>query len=278
MSIGDDFFTAMQIPMLSGRGIEATDRPGAPDVAVVNEAFVKSYFGGEDPIGKSLTFSYECAKCVVQIVGVFTNTMYGSLKGRVGPIVYLPYAQGVLGPVSAMVYELRTRGNPLAYANTVREIVRSADSRIPLSEVQTQTAWIDQGINPEIIFARLCTVFAILALVISSVGLYATVSYNVARRTGEIGIRMALGARASSVVWTILREVVLLVALGLMISVPVAMGLSKYLESFLFGMKRNDPLAFAAAVMTLVTATVLAGYAPARKASRIDPTIALRHE
>ena len=89
---------------------------------------------------------------------------------------------------------------------------------------------------------------------------------------------MALGARASSVVWTILREVVLLVALGLMISVPVAMGLSKYLESFLFGMKRNDPLAFAAAVMTLVTATVLAGYAPARKASRIDPTIALRHE
>jgi macrolide transport system ATP-binding/permease protein len=278
MSIGHDFFTAMQIPMLSGRGIEESDRPGSPYVAVVNEAFAKSYFGAEDPIGKSLTFSYECAKCEVQIVGVSRNTMYGSLKGRIGPVVYLPYAQAVLGPVSAIVYELRTRGNPLASANTVREIVRGADSRIPLSEVQTQTAWIDQGINPEIIFARLCTVFGILALVISSVGLYATVSYNVARRTGEIGIRIALGARASAVLWTILGEVVLLVALGLMISVPIAIALSKYLESFLFGIKPNDPVAFAVAVMTLATATVLAGYAPARKASRIDPTIALRHE
>jgi ABC-type antimicrobial peptide transport system permease subunit len=214
----------------------------------------------------------------VQIVGVSKDTMYGSLKGRMGPVVFLSYSQGIDGPRSAMVYELRTRGNPLAYSNTVREIVRGADSRVPVSEIQTQTSWIDRTINQEITFAKLCTAFAILALVISSVGLYATVSYNVARRTAEIGIRMALGARASSVLWTVLREVLLLVTVALMISVPVAMGVSKYIESFLFGMKPHDPLAFAAAVMTLVTATVLAGYAPARKASRTDPTIALRHE
>ncbi len=127
-------------------------------------------------------------------------------------------------------------------------------------------------------FAELCTAFAILALAIACVGLYGTISYNVARRTGEIGVRMALGAQRRGVVQMILRQVFVLAALGLAIGVPVALGASKLVASFLFGLKPKDPLAFAAAVAILLGAAILAGYAPARRASRIDPMVALRHE
>jgi ABC-type antimicrobial peptide transport system permease subunit len=177
-----------------------------------------------------------------------------------------------------MMYELRTSGDPLRYVNSVREIVRQADARLPVSEVRTQVADIDQTINQEITFAELCSGFAILALVIACVGLYGTVSYNVARRTGEIGIRMALGAQRSGVVRMVLREVLGLAALGLGVGLGVALGTSKFVASFLYGMKANDPLAFTLAVVTLLGAALLAGYVPARKASRIDPMAALRNE
>jgi ABC-type antimicrobial peptide transport system permease subunit len=144
--------------------------------------------------------------------------------------------------------------------------------------VRSQSARIDQTISQEIAFARLCTAFALLALVIACVGLYGTMSYNVARRTGEIGIRMALGAQRSRVLWMVLREVLLLTAVGVAISVPTALAASKLVESFLFGMKPNDPLALTGSVVTLVGAAILAGYLPARHASRIDPMVALRHD
>ena len=160
----------------------------------------------------------------------------------------------------------------------MRDLVQRADPRLPLSDVKSQSAWIDQTINQEITFARLCTAFAMLALAIACVGLYGAMSYKVARRTGEIGIRMALGAQRSRVVWMVLREVVLLAAVGLAISVPTALAASKLVESFLFEMKPNDPLALMGSVATLVIAAILAGYLPARNASRIDPMIALRHE
>ena len=177
-----------------------------------------------------------------------------------------------------MVYELRTAGDPLNYVNTVREIVHQADARVPVLNVKTQAAQIDQAINQEIIFARLCTAFAILGLAIACVGLYGTMSYNVARRTNEIGIRMALGAQRGGVIWMVLRQVFVLAVAGLAIGLPVALATSKLVESFLFGMKPDDPLAITAAVTVLIAAAVVAGYAPARRASKIDPMVALRHE
>jgi ABC-type antimicrobial peptide transport system permease subunit len=177
-----------------------------------------------------------------------------------------------------MTYALRTAGDPLQYVKTVREIVHQADSRVPLTNVKTQAAEIDRTMNQEIVFAKLCAGFAMLALAIACVGLYGTMSYKVARRTGEIGIRVALGAQRGAVVWMVLREVLILSAVGLLIGVPAALGASRLIESFLFGMKPNDPLALTLAVVTLLSAALLAGYFPARKASRIDPTIALRHE
>jgi ABC-type antimicrobial peptide transport system permease subunit len=208
---------------------------------------------------------------------VTKNARYGGLKGDIPPVVYVPYDQGFPEP-EWMVYALRTEGDPLPLVNTIREMVHQTDERVPLSEVRTQAAQIDQTINQEIVFARLCTAFAILALVIACVGLYGTISYNVARRTGEIGIRMALGARRGGVVLMILRQVFVLAAVALAIGVPAAFGTSRFIESFLFGMKPNDPLALTLAVATLLFAAFLASYFPARKASRIDPMIALRHE
>jgi macrolide transport system ATP-binding/permease protein len=278
LAVGPAFFTTMQIPMLLGREIGERDQPGSPAVAVINDRFAKANFGADNPLGRHLTFGGgRIPARDLEIVGVSRDARYGDLKGRVPPVVYIPYQQGAW-PVKGMTYALRTAGDPLVYGNTIREIVHQADARVPVASVRTQAAQIDQTISQEITFARLCTAFAILALAIACVGLYGTMSYNVARRTGEIGIRMALGAQRGRVVWMVLREVFALAAVALAISVPVALGASKLVESFLFGMKSNDPLALTLAVVTLLSAALLAGYFPARKASNIDPAIALRHE
>ena len=189
----------------------------------------------------------------------------------------MPYDQGYPQP-DQMTYALRTLGDPLRYVESVREIVRQADARVPVSDVRTQAADIDRTINQEITFAELCSAFAILALVIACVGLYGTVSYNVARRTGEIGIRMALGAQRSRVVRMVLREVLVLVAGGLAIGMASALGTSRFVASFLYGLNANDPLTLALAVITLLSTALAAAYAPARKASRVDPMLALRQE
>jgi ABC-type antimicrobial peptide transport system permease subunit len=213
----------------------------------------------------------------MEIVGVSRNARYGSLTRDIPPVAYIPYDQGYPRP-DQMVYALRTSGDPLRYVNAVRETVRRADTGVPVSEVRTQAADIDQTINQEITFAKLCSGFAILALTIACVGLYGTVSYRVACRTSEIGIRMALGAQRASVVRMVLREVSTLAAVGLTIGLATAMGASRFVESFLYALKPNDPMTLAAGVAILLAAIVIAGYVPAWRASRIDPMVALRHE
>jgi predicted permease len=278
LTVGSSFFRTMQIPIRLGREMDERDRTDSPLVAVVNETFAKNNFADESPIGRHLALPRSCPKCEIEIVGVSANVLYGGVKEPVWPTVFLPFTQGVWGPAQGMAYELRTTGNPLRFVDSVREIVHQADERVPLSEVKTQNALIDRTISQEIAFARLCTAFAILALTIACVGLYGTMSYNVARRTSEIGIRMALGAKRGRVVWMVLREVLLLVVIGLAISIPAALASTKLVESYLFGMKRNDPLTLTVTALVLVCAAALAGYFPARNASRIDPMRALRHE
>ncbi len=192
-------------------------------------------------------------------------------------MVYIPYDQGYPQP-DQMVYALRTLGDPLQYVNSVREIVRRADPRLPVSDIRTQSADIDRTINQEITFAELCSGFAALALLIECVGLYGTVSYNVVRRTSEIGIRMALGAQRSGVTRMVLREVLVLAIAGVAIGMAIALGTSRFVASFLYGTKPNDPVTITLAPLTLFMAILVAGYAPAWKASRIDPMNALRHE
>jgi ABC-type antimicrobial peptide transport system permease subunit len=177
-----------------------------------------------------------------------------------------------------MTFALRTSGDPLRHVNTVSEIVRQADPRVPVTDVKTQAAQINQTMNQEIILAKLSTAFAVLALLIACVGLYGTMAYAVARRTSEIGIRMALGAQRGTVVWMVLRQAFVLAIAGLAIGVPTALGMSKFVESFLFDVRPDSPASLAGAVAILLSAVLLAGYVPARKASRIDPMTAVRHE
>ncbi len=277
LNVGPAFFSTMQNPILFGREIDERDQLKSPAVVVVNEEFVKAYFDRQNPLGHHLTFGCMDAARDLEIIGVAKNAHYGDLRAEVPPVIYVPYKQSPV-PSFEMTYALRTAGDPLAMAKMARDIAHQADPRVPVTDVITQTAAIDRTMGQEAMFAELCTAFAVLALLIACVGLYGTVSYNVARRTHEIGIRIALGARRGVVVWMVLRQVLALAALGLAIGVPVALATSKLIESFLFGMKPNDLLALTIAVLTLAGSVALAGYAPAWKASRIDPMIALRDE
>ncbi|HEV8146977.1 MAG TPA: ABC transporter permease [Bryobacteraceae bacterium] len=277
MSVGPGFFQTMQIAFLTGRAPDERDRPGTPAVAVINEMFAKHYFPDQNPLGRHLVLGTAPNTRDMEVVGVTRNARYGRLTDDFRPILFFTYDQGYPEP-RQMVYALRVNGDPLVHASAVREILRQADPRVAISNIRTQAALIDQSINQEIVFARLCTGFAILALVIACVGLYGTVSYNVSRRTGEIGIRMALGARRGIVVRMILRQVVILAAVGLAIGLPAALALSKLVATFLFATKPNDPVTITVGVAILLSAALLAGYAPARRASHIDPLVALRHD
>jgi macrolide transport system ATP-binding/permease protein len=273
LTAGPRFLTTMQIPILAGREIDDRDQPGSTPVAVISERLARTYFGNENPVGRRITFLDE--KRDLEIVGVSANLRYGGLKEESPMTVFVAVSQ--FSP-DGITYALRAAGDPLRYVKSVQEIVREADASIPVTNVVTQAAEIDRTIIEEITFAKLCTGFAVLALLIACVGLYGTVSYSVARQVGEIGIRMALGAQRGAVVRMVLRRVLLLVAVGLAISVPAALSAFQLVKSFLFETQPNDPGTLALAGVVLLSAAILAGYAPARRASRIDPLAALRHE
>jgi macrolide transport system ATP-binding/permease protein len=275
--VNAEFLSTMQIPILLGRGLEERDM-SSPRVAVVTEQFAKKFFAGENPIGRRIGFGSSKEPADIEIVGVAKTTLYNSVKETdTPPVAYLPYTQD-LGGLGRVHFELRTAGDPLALVNAVREAVHRASASVPISEISTQAARIDQTISQERTFAYLCTCFAVLALVIACVGLYGTMAYAVARRTNEIGIRMALGAERRRIVWMVLREVFTLGAAGLAIGLIVAQATSRFVGSFLFGVKPNDPRSTVASVIVLLSVAFLAGYVPAWKASRIDPMAALRHE
>jgi predicted permease len=280
MQIGPQFFETMQIPILLGRPLDARDREGAPSRAVVNEVFAKKYFPGVSPIGRHFGFGGGADPVDMEIVGLAKNSRYSSLKREIPPLAYTSYLQAGKNrpPLEWMYFELRTAGDPLALATTVRRIVHEAGPRVPVADITTQSRTIDATIVQERTFASLCTCFGALALLMACVGLYATMAYAVTRRTTEIGIRMALGAVRRRIVWMVLREVLVLATIGLAVGFIAVLETTAFLKSFLFGLQPNDPLALTAAAAILIACACLAGYTPAWRAARIDPMLALRHE
>jgi predicted permease len=277
LPVDASFLATMQIPILLGRDLEQRDM-SSPRVAVVTEQFAKKFFAGRNPVGRRIGLGGPNKPADIEIIGVAKTTLYNSVKeSETPPVAYVPYTQDLPG-LGWVHFELRTAGDPLALVSAVRRAVRQASASVPVPEVTTQAARIDQTISQERTFAWLCACFAALALAIACVGLYGTMAYAVARRTNEIGIRMALGAERRRIVWMILREVLALGAAGLVIGLTVAWTTSRFVESFLFGIKHNDPWSIAASVLVLLAVAFLAGYAPAWKASRIEPMAALRHE
>jgi predicted permease len=278
MQTGPRFFSTMQIPIVQGREIDERDMAGTLPVVVVSEEFAKTFLPGQNPLGRQVHVGGSVGPLDLEIVGVSASARYGPLKRANPPVLYAAYPQLPASQVKQMTYAVRTDGDPLRHVNTIRNLVRAADSRVPITRVTTQAAEIDETINQEIVLARLCTAFAILALVIASVGLYATMAYGVARRTREIGIRVALGAPRAGVIWMVMREVLILLLVGLVLSIPLARAASRFVTSFLFEMQPNDLRAIAIALTALLAAALLASYAPSRRASRIDPATALRDE
>ncbi len=268
--VGQDFFTTMQIPILYGRSFNAGDTETAPKVGVVNQALVKEFFPNENPIGK--TFNKEH----FEIVGVCADAEYDSLRHPPPATFYIPYRQ--MDDAGGMTYEIRTHSNIASVLAGVRAAVQSIDKDLPLVDVRTQTEQIDATMQQERIFATLTAGFGVLALILAGVGIYGLMAYNVARRTNEIGIRMALGAQRGVIGRMVLRETLMLVLVGVAIGVPVAWGLSRVIASQLFGLSPHDPLTLGFVVVILFGAGVLAGYVPSRRATHMDPMVALRHE
>jgi macrolide transport system ATP-binding/permease protein len=274
--VNAEFLATMQIPILLGRGLDERDMV-SPRAAVVTEQFAKRFFAGENPVGRWIRLGGP-NQPEVEIVGVAKTTLYNSIKETdTPPVAYLPYTQDLAG-LGRVHFELRIAGDPQSLSSAVRQTVHRASADVPISEVSTQAARIDQTISQERTFAYLCACFAILALAIACVGLYGTMAYAVARRTNEIGIRMALGAERRRILWMVLREVLALGVAGLAMGLAVAWATSRFVKSFLFGINPNDPWSVLVAVVLLIAVAIVAGFVPAWSASRIDPMAALRHE
>ena len=282
LNVGPGFLGALEVPLVKGREIGEIDtRLGAKPVVVVSEAYARAYFGDANPVGQILRMTGDSARVAAlafEVVGVARDARYGRLVGDYPPVVYVPFSQMIFDELRQLVFEIRTTADPSSYETAVRQVVHDTSPRIPVTRVATQARLIDRLIAMPILLTRLCVTFAILALTIAVVGLYGSVAYDVSRRTPEIGVRVALGARRGQIVRLVLGNVLVLAAAGVAIGVPGALFAATFAKAYLFGVTSADPLTIAAAIAVLVGAALLAAYAPARTAARLDPTSALRGE
>ena len=276
--VRENFLQTMEIPLLLGRGLSAQDDARAPQVAVVNQAFVKAHFPNENPIGKRFGFDSDKPD-EIEIVGVARDAKYTSQRDPIEPTVYQPWKQS--GSITSGTVELRTTGNPTAYVAGVREAMREVDRNLPVSNVRTQLEQANQTLAMERMFAKLLTLFGGIAQTLAAVGLYGVMAFTVAQRTREIGIRMALGANRGNVLRMVLRQGMALTLVGVAAGLGAAYALTKYLESLtglLFGVEARDPLTFTVIGTLLVVIALVACLVPARRATKVDPLIALRYE
>jgi predicted permease len=274
LNIDTDFLRTMEIPILLGRDLEPRDL-SSPTSVVVNQKFAATLFGSQNPLGRH--FSLERNTGEFEIVGIARNAHYNSIEEEIQPVVYLPYTRNLPG-LSRMMFNVRTAGNPMSVVSAIREIVHQASPTVLVTNVRTESRIIDQTIGQQRTFADLGACFAALALLIACVGLYGAMAYAVARRTGEIGIRMALGAQRRIILWMVMREVLILAIVGLAAGYYAARQTSHWIESFLFKMKPDDVTATVLAISVLFAAALIAGFLPAWRAARIHPMTALRQE
>jgi predicted permease len=277
--VGPDYFGIVGIPILAGRGIEAQDTGTSTRVAVVNQAMVRYFFHGQDPVGRQFTIDDpNRLDKPLTIVGVSRDAKdHGSgLREAAKPRFYLAFQQ--MPELNQIVFEAQVAGDPSAIVTNVLSQIKASDAYLPVSFVRTLDSLVTSSAANQIALAKLSAFFAGLALLLACVGLYGVMSYTVAGRTREIGVRMALGAQRGDVVHLVLREGMLLVAVGLAIGIPLALVSGSVLHSFLFGLKSTDPFSLIAVVVMLGMVAALAGFVPARRAAKVDPMVALRCE
>lgn len=272
--VGQDFFKTMGIPILYGRGFGPQDRAGAPLVAVVNQAFVRNFYPGANPVGQ--TFSRGGGKAVYQIIGVSADARYHRINAPMPPTFYWPYVQAE--ELRSMTFEVRTALQPAALVTMARGVVDGIDRELAIFDVRTQVEQIDATLSKQQMFAVLTSAFGLLAVILASIGIYGVIAGSVASRVPEIGVRMALGAGRGQVLTMILREAVTLGVLGIVAGGTAAALLVRYVASFLYNITPFDPVSAGLAMLLMLAVAFGSGWWPARFASRLDPMQALRHE
>src|SRR6267154_1817040 len=273
LAVGPEFFETMRLPLFGGRTFSKSDLQSGRTVAIVNQTFVQRFLKGKNPLGVHLGRTTPSGnKIEREIVGIVGDAKYDNLRKRVAPTAYVPLEEG------AAHFAIRTSTHAEALVPTVRQVVASFDENLPLFEVRTQTETIDRLLFNERLVAQLSCVFGALALILACIGLYGLLSYEVGRRTREIGIRTALGAQRREIFRLVLRQGITLTIFGAIVGITAAIGVTRYLGSLLYGVAATDPLTFVTIAFTLVAVALLAGYIPSRRAMRVDPVVALRYE
>ena len=286
-AVSPGYFKTMGIPLVAGRDFDDRDAryepsdPKAPlpsyKVAIVNESYAKHYFGTRSPIGYHIGFGINPGtKTPIEIIGVARDSKYTGVRDEIPQQVFFSFMEN--DTAGGAVMYVRTTNQPDAAFGTVRQVVRQLDSNIPIYNLRTMEHQMDQSLLNDRLIATLSTAFGILATLLAVIGLYGVMAYTVARRTREIGVRMALGAVPADVIWLVMREVLVLVGSGLVLGLIGSWGLSRFVSSQLYGVSGSDPLTMVAACLVLASVAALAGYIPARRATRVNPVLALRYE
>ena len=273
--VQEDFFETMGIPLRMGRAFTALDDKNAPQVAVINATLARTLFGDASPVGRRFRLGDDETDTTLEVVGVVADTRHRNLRDAPPRIFYRPHLQSDSGP---RTFEVRTLHTPEDLMPAIRQVVQAYDPALPILSLSTQTSAIANHWMQERIVALASGTLGGLALTVSVIGLFGVMSYAVARRTKEIGIRMALGAQSRGVLRSVLRESLTLVGTGVLIGLVVTLATTRFLETLLFGLGPNDPMVIGAAVALMLSVAAAAGYVPARRAARVDPMVALRHE
>ncbi len=284
-SVSDRYFETLGTSVVFGRDFNSHDTSTSLKVAIVSKSFAQKYFGSANPLGQHFRlrggrgsqFAWSITGGPVEIVGVVKDAKYGSLREEPSPFVFIPWSQGgVPGPLTS--FELRaTAGVPSALISAVKSVIGGVNRDVSI-EFKTFAAKVNDSISRERLLASLSGFFGALALLLAAIGLYGVMSYNVTRRRNEIGVRMALGAEQSSILRMVLGEVAIIISVGLVIGLVAALATTRFVASFLYGIKSNDPWLVSLAALVLALVAALAGFLPARRASRLDPMAALREE
>ena len=272
-AVSPSYFETLGMQVVAGRPFTAADRDGSPGVAIVNDAVVEKLWPGTNAIGKR--FRIGRGKEVLEVVGVVRTARYRSLVEPPRPFFYRPFAQAYQ---PSMTLHIRTTGDPYAVVPSVRRALDDLDRDLPLSRVQTLAKRLDGSIGPQRTAATLVGLYGLLALLLAAVGLYGSMAYSVSRRTREMGVRMALGARANEVLRHVLAQAFRIAVVGTVIGLVAAVVATRYLRALLFGVEPTDPATLVTVILVLVAASIAAAYLPARRATRVDPVVALRSD
>ena len=274
-NVGERFFETLEMPIVAGRGFNSRDNQHAPRVAVLNRSLAAKFFPNTSPLGKTVSFC-EAGAPPMEVVGIAADAMYAQIDNEAPATLYLPYLQQE--DANDVTFEVKTAASTESMAKLIRSAVASVDPDLPVLDIRTQLQQIDATLSQQRMFAALTSGFGFLALLLVAIGIYGIMAYNVSRRTNEIGIRMALGSQARSVLAMILREAWLLAVCGIAVGIAASLAVTRLLKSELFGIQPNDPLTYCAAALLLLLIALFAGALPARRAAAIDPCEALRHE